>query len=159
MVLTMDDAATLVARCWRNRAKRRLLRMIPDVATLKAAFLDSEALAAGAEGSVLYTSGALKARALLQHAPPVKAALTEAWEALAPAGQTTMSRAEYFVMLRKVYRHRCRHRCRRAPAGLNINTPQVSLAVLLGSRLSPCPHAPPRVCARPLRCDLHQTPT
>ena len=27
MVLTMDDAATLVARCWRNRAKRRLLRM------------------------------------------------------------------------------------------------------------------------------------
>ena len=102
MTFTMDEAATLVSRCWRNRAKRALLRMIPDIKTLKDHFLDPDALAAGAEGSVLYTSGALKARALLQHAPPVKAALSEAWNALVPEGQTTMSRAEYFVMLRKV---------------------------------------------------------
>ena len=27
----MESAATLVARCWKNRATRRLLRMIPDV--------------------------------------------------------------------------------------------------------------------------------
>ena len=101
MTLTLDEAATLVAQCWRNRAKRRLLRMIPDVATLKDHFLDPDAKAAGAEGSVLYTSGALKARELLRHAPPVKAALSQAWAALVPEGQTSMARAEYFVMLRK----------------------------------------------------------
>ena len=65
--------------------------------TLKAHYLDSEAKAAGAESSVLYTSGALKARALLQHSAPVKVALAEAWSTLQPEeGEGgDMERVEY----------------------------------------------------------------
>ena len=99
-----NTAATVVARGWRNREKRRLLRMIPDMETLRALFLDEEARRAGAESNVLYTGAALKVRAMLRHSTQVRAALTEAWRAIvAPEGKAGLSRAEYFVMSRKLF--------------------------------------------------------
>lgn len=101
--MTLERAATLIARCWKSREVRRLLRMIPDVKALKAHFLDAEAIKAGADKNINYTSASLKARAMLQHAPQVKAALVGAWEAIVPPGQSSMSRDEYFVMMRKLF--------------------------------------------------------
>ena len=103
-LMDANTAATVVARGWRNREKRRLLRMIPDMETLRALFLDEEARRAGAESNVLYTGAALKVRAMLRHSTQVRAALTEAWRAIvAPEGKAGLSRAEYFVMSRKLF--------------------------------------------------------
>lgn len=78
--------------------------MIPDMETLRALFLDEEARRAGAESNVLYTGAALKVRAMLRHSTQVRAALTEAWRAIvAPEGKAGLSRAEYFVMSRKLF--------------------------------------------------------
>ena len=94
-------AATAIARGWRNRERRKLLKMLPSAADLKAHFLDSDAKAMGAEGSPMYTAAALRARAMLRHAPEVRAALRFAWQAIAGDAEAgiSMPRAEYFTMM------------------------------------------------------------
>ena len=69
---------------------------------LRRMYLDSEAVAAGARDSSLYTDEYLVLRELCRSDPAVQAALTRAWEACAQ-GEEMMSKTAYLSMARRIY--------------------------------------------------------
>lgn len=97
-------AAKTVQHAWRNRGKPKANTFRwPTIFELKAMYLDEDALAAGAEGSELYTDEALKAREKLRRDPAVVAALEKAWAALVPEGSEGMDKQMYWDTFRKLY--------------------------------------------------------
>ena len=94
-------AAITIQRAWRDRGKPKKKKKKknsvrwPTIFELKAMYLDEDALAAGAEGSELYTDEALKAREKLRRDPAVVAALEKAWAALVPEGSEGMDKLVY----------------------------------------------------------------
>ena len=102
--LTLERAVSIVIRGWRNRKTRRILANFPSAKELRAAFLDQEALAAGAQDNPMYCASALRARELIRQSPEVCAAIHSTWDE-ARGKHSTMTRDEYFKFYRKLYLH------------------------------------------------------
>lgn len=64
------------------------------IAKAKEMFLDTEAMAAGAEDSPLYSASALHIRGSLKHTEEVQAALSDVWAGLIPEGCKMMTRTD-----------------------------------------------------------------
>ena len=92
-------AASVVQRTFRNRSSSiAWSTLLANVPKLRAAYIDQDAMAAGASSNPLYSDRMLAAREKLRDDPLVIRALDAAWESLVPAGRTTLSRKLYYTV-------------------------------------------------------------
>ena len=99
-----EAAAIMLQRLWRRRSGAAAWRaLLKDLPRLREAYLDTDALHAGATDNPLYSDRMLAAREKLRDDAVVVSALDAAWESLLPPGRTTLSRRVYYTMSRKLY--------------------------------------------------------
>lgn len=99
----MNESAVKIQRIYRKRKDNAGWRALLDkMPLIRKAFMDDDALNAGAESNVLYGDMALAAREALRSSVPVREAIGRAWTAIIQP-EDGMTRMVHAMMTRKIF--------------------------------------------------------